>query len=365
MTDILEEILAFTEGYKRGDVVDDDDGLRCDPNPSALSVPQAMVGATLPAHQYFPPQFAPSPRGVQDDLSAFHLIHRNSPHAYAKNPLVVAYNGDQSDQAQPDHSNPHQDSATAAAVQAAISTCVSRPSRPSPDAVYNTRRPAVTTCTQTGDGSDATATLSSTPLDTTGHRPNLGNTSSAELTYMSQGPDADDNTMHNGHMSTMQQAGWSSNKRSYATAMDTESGMSRVHCEEDGSVCEEEETEEGVPKKMRTGVSVVMPPSAKSILERRERAIREGRRKDAKLTESERRILRRLRNRESAERCRLRRVQQAVQLEQKIASMQVENKRLVAMVDKYEKTIKRLERVIGDFSAQQQRQQRQTGAAGL
>lgn len=93
-----------------------------------------------------------------------------------------------------------------------------------------------------------------------------------------------------------------------------------------------------------------MPPSAKSILERREKAIREGRRKDAKLTEAERRILRRLRNRESAERCRLRRVQQAAQLEKKIESMQLENDRLVAMAEEYENTIQRLETLIENFS---------------
>lgn len=110
-------------------------------------------------------------------------------------------------------------------------------------------------------------------------------------------------------------------------------------------------------KKARTGTqgemtTVVMPPSAKSILERREKAIREGRRKDAKLTETERRILRRLRNRESAERCRLRRVQQAAMLEKKIETMQVENKRLVEQAEEYQRTIQRLERVIREFSAQ-------------
>ena len=93
-----------------------------------------------------------------------------------------------------------------------------------------------------------------------------------------------------------------------------------------------------------------MPPSAKSILERREKAIREGRRKDAKLTETERRILRRLRNRESAERCRLRRVQQAAQLEKRIETMQIENDRLVAIAEEYEKTIRRLEHIIANFS---------------
>lgn len=98
-------------------------------------------------------------------------------------------------------------------------------------------------------------------------------------------------------------------------------------------------------------VAVVMPPSAKSILERREKAIREGRRKDAKLSEVERRILRRLRNRESAERCRLRRVQQALALEKKIESMQVENKRLIKQAEEYLITIRKLETVIEQFSA--------------
>lgn len=112
------------------------------------------------------------------------------------------------------------------------------------------------------------------------------------------------------------------------------------------------ETREGGEKRAKTDAAVVMPPSAKSILERRERAIREGRRKDAKLTDAERRILRRLRNRESAERCRLRRVQQAAQLERKIETMQVENNRLVAMAEDYERTIKRLEKVIEDFNSQ-------------
>lgn len=90
----------------------------------------------------------------------------------------------------------------------------------------------------------------------------------------------------------------------------------------------------------------VMQPTAKSILERRERAIREGRRREAKLSDSERRILRRLRNRESAERCRLRRVEQAAKLEDKIATIQQENDRLRLQATQYENQIKKLEAVI-------------------
>lgn len=76
------------------------------------------------------------------------------------------------------------------------------------------------------------------------------------------------------------------------------------------------------------GSSKVMPPTAKSILERRERAIREGRRHEARLNDEERRILRRLRNRESAERCARRKMQQASSLSMKIAELEAENLRL-------------------------------------
>lgn len=77
-----------------------------------------------------------------------------------------------------------------------------------------------------------------------------------------------------------------------------------------------------------SGSSNVMPPTAKSILERRERAIREGRRHEARLNDEERRILRRLRNRESAERCARRKMQQASSLSTKIAELEAENLRL-------------------------------------
>lgn len=94
----------------------------------------------------------------------------------------------------------------------------------------------------------------------------------------------------------------------------------------------------------------VMQPSAKTILERRAKAMREGRRKDAKLTEAERRIVRRLRNRESAERCRLRRVHQAAMMEQRMVHMQQENERLVAEAESYRKAISHYQSIIANFS---------------
>lgn len=108
-----------------------------------------------------------------------------------------------------------------------------------------------------------------------------------------------------------------------------------------------------------------MPPSAKSILERRERAIREGRRKDAKLTEYERRVLRRLRNRESAERCRLRRLEEAAKLEQRMKLMQEENDRLIERASRYEQTILQLHALISRFSPEQQQLAMSSVARGL
>ena len=99
-------------------------------------------------------------------------------------------------------------------------------------------------------------------------------------------------------------------------------------------------------KRRKMELLPVMPPTAKSILERRERAIREGRRHEAKLSDAERRILRRLRNRESAERCRLRRLEQANQLENKISSLQCENDELRKQAADYEHRIKELQAII-------------------
>lgn len=76
----------------------------------------------------------------------------------------------------------------------------------------------------------------------------------------------------------------------------------------------------------------------------------EGRRQDAKLTEAERRIVRRLRNRESAERCRLRRVEQARLLERKMVTMKQENERLVGQVEQYQATVSQLEQIIHEYS---------------
>lgn len=98
------------------------------------------------------------------------------------------------------------------------------------------------------------------------------------------------------------------------------------------------------------GTAGVMQPSAKSLLERREKAMREGRRKDAKFSDVERRIVRRLRNRESAERCRLRRLQQALLLESRVDCMQKENERLLSDVARYKFVIQRYEGIIADYS---------------
>lgn len=352
MTDILDEILAFTEGYKRDAAAEEEEQLRCvTSNPTALSVPPAaIVGSALQSQHYFPPQFAPSPRGVQDDFSAFGLIHRGS-HPYAsKNELVVTYNPNEQDQSQQQDREQHHDhDDAAAAVAAAISTCMSgsarRPSAPMQTArraPVNTAvpaRPATGHGPSQGDNTGASSTTARR-AQPSGHRPNLSITPTPPS---AQGLSYDDHESSDGMDGSgfnVVQGPWSTGtKRAYGATMEGEGRLSRSRSEPS-------------EKKLKNEMSV-MPPSAKSILERRERAIREGRRKDAKLTDAERRILRRLRNRESAERCRLRRVQQAVQLEKKIESMQVENKRLVAMAEQYEKTIKRLERVIADFSAQQ------------
>lgn len=87
----------------------------------------------------------------------------------------------------------------------------------------------------------------------------------------------------------------------------------------------------------------VMPPTAKSILERRERAIREGRRHEAKLSSEERRILRRLRNRESAERCAKRKAEEADLLARKIDELERENARLRSVAAQFETAVSKLE----------------------
>lgn len=87
----------------------------------------------------------------------------------------------------------------------------------------------------------------------------------------------------------------------------------------------------------------VMPPTAKSILERRERAIREGRRHDARLSSEERRIVRRLRNRESAERCAKRKTEEAEQMSRRIACLEEENEHLRRVASQYEAEISSLE----------------------
>lgn len=93
--------------------------------------------------------------------------------------------------------------------------------------------------------------------------------------------------------------------------------------------------------------SKVMPPTAKSILERRERAIREGRRHEAKLNCEERRILRRLRNRESAERCAKRKAEEAELLTGKIDDLEVENARLRSVAAQFESAVFKLEQYLG------------------
>lgn len=91
----------------------------------------------------------------------------------------------------------------------------------------------------------------------------------------------------------------------------------------------------------------VMPPTAKSILERRERAIREGRRHEAKLNGEERRILRRLRNRESAERCAKRKAEEADLLTRKIDDLERENARLRSVAAQFESAVLKLEEHLG------------------
>lgn len=88
---------------------------------------------------------------------------------------------------------------------------------------------------------------------------------------------------------------------------------------------------------------MVMPPTAKSILERRERAIREGRRHEAKLSSEERRIVRRLRNRESAERCAKRKTEEAEQMSRRIACLEEENQTLRMLASEYEAEISSIE----------------------
>jgi bZIP transcription factor len=90
-----------------------------------------------------------------------------------------------------------------------------------------------------------------------------------------------------------------------------------------------------------------LPPTAKSILERRERAIREGRRHEAKLTQEERRILRRLRNRESAERCARRKSEESDALSDRILLLERENTRLRQVSVHYQAHIARLEARLG------------------
>lgn len=96
-----------------------------------------------------------------------------------------------------------------------------------------------------------------------------------------------------------------------------------------------------------------LPPTAKSILERRERAIREGRRHEARLNPEERRILRRLRNRESAERCAKRKNEQAAELSRKITKLEKENASLQSVVSSYREQIAKIETLL--MMTQQQR----------
>jgi bZIP transcription factor len=99
-------------------------------------------------------------------------------------------------------------------------------------------------------------------------------------------------------------------------------------------------------KKNKVATSRVMPPTAKSILERRERALREGRRNEARLNDEERRILRRLRNRESAERCARRKNEQAQLMSMKIEHLESENIQLRSLAQEYEAEISKLEKVL-------------------
>jgi hypothetical protein len=115
-------------------------------------------------------------------------------------------------------------------------------------------------------------------------------------------------------------------------------------------------TSAGVAK-ASSAPSKVMPPTAKSILERRERAIREGRRHEAKLNKEERRILRRLRNRESAERCAKRKNDQAEQLAGQIAQLERENLRLRSVAAQFETEVFKLEKYLLSQPPDQPQQQ--------
>jgi hypothetical protein len=101
-----------------------------------------------------------------------------------------------------------------------------------------------------------------------------------------------------------------------------------------------------VDQRNKTPSSRVMPPTAKSILERRERALREGRRNEARLNDEERRILRRLRNRESADRCARRKHEQAQLMSMKIENLENENNQLRSLAQEYEAEIAKLEKVL-------------------
>lgn len=103
--------------------------------------------------------------------------------------------------------------------------------------------------------------------------------------------------------------------------------------------------------KSTSPVGNVMPPMASSILKRRAKALSEGRRQDAKLSDTERRIIRRLRNRESAERCRLRRAERARILRWELVMMEEENKRLTEISERYRNTISCLEEIVRSLAS--------------
>lgn len=298
MSNILDEIIAVTENYRHYN-----DGL-----PKQLSnttnVPISSV-----QNQPFPNAFAPSPRGVQDDLVPYSLLHAppSSSHSYYE---------------QDDHSTSFQPS------------LIEDHSQPS----CNPSIPI--TCT--------------TSLIPTNH------SNSPQISYQMDMPIISNNQTwsphQHSHVETNQKQSQITRPQYSQTHKSSKRSLDQIDVKHELQTTKHSTT--NPTKRAKRETSVVMPPSAKSILERREKAIREGRRKDAKLSETERRILRRLRNRESAERCRQRREEQAKDLQERIKTMQLENNRLVEMAGHYKQTIQRLENMIADFTAKRQHEQK-------
>lgn len=306
MSNILDEIIAVTENYRHYN-----DGL-----PKQLSSTTNVPISSVQNQSPFPNAFAPSPRGVQDDLVPYSLLHApNSSHSYYE---------------QDNHSTSFQPSLIEDHSQ---SNC--NPSIP------------ITTSTQVNDVNPTSLTQQ--------HHSN-----SPHISYQMNIPIiSNDQTWsphQHSHIETNQKQSQTMRPQYSRLHKSSKRSLDQIDIKDEPQTTKKSMTTP--TKRVKRDASVVMPPSAKSILERREKAIREGRRKDAKLSETERRILRRLRNRESAERCRQRREEQAKELQERIKTMQLENNRLVEMAGHYKQTIHRLEKMIADFTAKRQHEQK-------